>query len=330
MPETETGKQNAKLGAEDRALLDRVIDEAASPELAQLLRVLKRTDLDEGRVNAVSTLLSKKNFDLGAIEVMRKHAESNILRRLGRYAKQNADMSMEFNKAVRLLNNATYFGDVFATRANADWLREDQFKTAYGALEAVSQHGVDVRWRSHVLMTSAVRANNLKGDFVECGVERGGSATGVINYIGRKAFGNRKFYLFDTFEGLDADLVLEDEAQQFQRSQDKYPNVYDDVVESFKDYDFVNIVRGSVPSTLTHFEPGPVAYLHIDMNAAQPECAAVEFFWPYLEPGAPVLFDDYGFPRFEAQKRELDKLADKLGVAITTLPTGQGMMWKVP
>jgi hypothetical protein len=46
---------------------------------------------------------------------------------------------------------------------------------------------------------------------------------------------------------------------------------------------------------------GQVAYLSIDMNNATPEIAAANYFWDKLQPGAPILLDDYGFVRYEVR-----------------------------
>lgn len=50
------------------------------------------------------------------------------------------------------------------------------------------------------------------------------------------------------------------------------------------------------------FKGTSVGYLHIDMNVAYPESAALAFFSPYLAKGAPVIVDDYGFPLHRIQK----------------------------
>lgn len=67
-----------------------------------------------------------------------------------------------------------------------------------------------------------------------------------------------------------------------------------------------------------------MAYLHIDMNCAPPEVAALRFFWPRLTPGAFVLLDDYANRGRDEQRRAMDEVAAEFGVKICTLPTGQG------
>ena len=73
-----------------------------------------------------------------------------------------------------------------------------------------------------------------------------------------------------------------------------------------------------------------VAYLHLDMNCAPPEVAALEYFWQYLVPGAFVLLDDYAYRGFECQKAAMDKVAAEKNSKIVSLPTGQGLLIKGP
>jgi hypothetical protein len=86
----------------------------------------------------------------------------------------------------------------------------------------------------------------------------------------------------------------------------------------------VRIVQGSIPETLDQVDAQAIAFMHIDLNCAPPEVAAVERFWERLAPGAPVLLDDYAYWGFRQQKLAMDSLAKRLGTSIVSLPTGQG------
>jgi precorrin-6B methylase 2 len=107
-------------------------------------------------------------------------------------------------------------------------------------------------------------------------------------------------------------------------------DLYDNAVSNFAEFNNVTIIRGSVPSTLSTVEIGDVAYLSIDMNNTVPEIAAANYFWDKLKPGAPIVLDDYGFVRYETQKRAFDKWAADRCVEILALPTGQGLIVKPP
>jgi hypothetical protein len=91
----------------------------------------------------------------------------------------------------------------------------------------------------------------------------------------------------------------------------------------------VKLIRGAVPQTLSQVPSSQVAFLSIDMNCAEPEVAALEYFWPRLVPGAPVILDDYAFAEpYRRQKDAIDGWAKQQAVPVLTLPTGQGLILK--
>lgn len=224
----------------------------------------------------------------------------------------------------------TYNQDGLITMHNTEALRADRFLAAYGAAKATGSWSgpygqVDIQWRAHVVCWVGCQASQLPGDFVECGVDRGGTAVLLLEYLGREAFRNRGFYLYDTFQGLDP---ARSSAQELEQTEGHYPDCYEDVSRRFADRSCVYVIRGSLPSTLNEHSPERVAYLHIDLNAAEPERLTLEFFWDRLVPGAMVLFDDYGWVACAAQKKAIDEVLRVRGVMALTLPTGQGLAMK--
>ena len=112
----------------------------------------------------------------------------------------------------------------------------------------------------------------------------------------------------------------------------KYQNgdaLHADVVKKFSRWPNAVVVRGRVPDTLSAMEASKrIAYASIDMNVAAAEMAAADFLWPRLVPGAPMLLDDYGWAAHVNQKKAWDAWAQKNGVMILSLPTGQGLIAK--
>lgn len=225
---------------------------------------------------------------------------------------------------LRLLFAPTFREDGLSTSHNCDFVKDPQFLLAY---EAAQKHesGVNIRWRMHVTQWAGSHAMQLDGDFVECGVNRGFLSASVMSYLNFKSLRDRTFYLFDTYSGLVDRLVTAEDVAAYRHP---YTDCYDFVVEAFKAYPNVVIVKGVVPDSLRTTEIDRVAYLSIDMNCVQPEIAAMEYFWPKLVAGAIVIIDDYGFSGHEAQKRAADRFAASVGTKILSLPTGQGLLLK--
>jgi hypothetical protein len=69
----------------------------------------------------------------------------------------------------------TYNQDGLATVHNCDFLNDPLFQEAYRLGEQTgSWSNPRIHWRVHVLCWAADIASRLEGDFVECGVNRGG------------------------------------------------------------------------------------------------------------------------------------------------------------
>jgi hypothetical protein len=97
---------------------------------------------------------------------------------------------------------------------------------------------------------------------------------------------------------------------------------------NFASWPHAIIVRGRVPEVLPQVTCEAIAFLHLDMNSALPERAALEHFWPRLSRGAVVLFDDYAYRGYEEQGDSIDAVAASVGATVLALPTGQGLMIK--
>lgn len=226
-----------------------------------------------------------------------------------------------------LYGKATYNEDGMATAHNADFMNEPRFVAAYAAGKSTGSWTFgDLTWRAYIVCWAAERGAALEGDFVECGVNRGGYALSVINYVGLDAL-PKKFYLLDTYEGL-LDRYISPEEQAHGVRNGEYEPCYDAVVRTFSPYSNVKIIRGAVPETLPQVDAEKVAFLSLDMNTRDPEIAAAEYFWDRLVSGASIVLDDYGWRKHLEQKRAFDEFARQRGVQVLSLPTGQGLILK--
>lgn len=225
-----------------------------------------------------------------------------------------------------------YDQDGLVSYHNHEFMTDPRFVAAYR--RGVAAAGQDYRWhwRVHIGLWAAETAVRLNGDFVECGVNWGFLSSSIMQRLDWDRLG-RQFYLLDTFSGLDphslspedlaADVLAKNEARV---QSGFYATQSAAVRQNFAEWRNVTIVEGPVPSTLTQVPSTRVAFLHIDMNCAAPEVAALEFFWPRLVTGALVLLDDYAYNGYEHQKEAMDLAATRLGTCIASLPTGQGLI----
>src|SRR5947209_6040766 len=221
------------------------------------------------------------------------------------------------------VRHQTYMEDGLLPRRTADFMHDEKFAAAYARGKATgSWNGSNPRWRVYTACWAAAHAAQLPGDFVECGVNRGGMALTILEYLNFNSL-RKKFFLLDTFAGFP------EGAQPSKENIGFYQDCYEDVVKTFAPYPGVVIVKGEVPGTLNQITSQQISYLSIDMNCAEPEVAVLRELWPRLVPGAIVLLDDYaGGPSHECQKQAFDSLSKEMGFFILTSPTGQGIIAK--
>jgi hypothetical protein len=240
-------------------------------------------------------------------------------------------------RVARWIVPGVYAQDGLVSVHNHDFMRDAAFERAYARGMQALGGREDYRWhwRIHVGLWAARTAARIEGDFVECGVNRGFLSSAIMQRLDWDTTG-RTFWLLDTFAGLDERYVADGErpVALARNRRDLASGFYVSgpapVVENFAQWKHVRIVVGAVPDTLADVDAARVAFLHLDMNCAPPEVAALAHFWPRLSPGAVVLLDDYAYVGFRSQKAAMDAFAATRDIAILSLPTGQGLIVKPP
>lgn len=145
----------------------------------------------------------------------------------------------------------------------------------------------------------------------------------------------KRFYLIDTFSGPVLTQYSQDEINRgrLQAAEDAivrgaYVTSLDRVRANYSEWPNVEIIQGVVPEVLPTLGIRNVAFLHLDMNCAYPERAALEHFWHLLSPHAMVLLDDYAYFGHNGLTQTIDTAAESLGTEVLSLPTGQGLIIK--
>ncbi|UPY38173.1 TylF/MycF/NovP-related O-methyltransferase [Sediminicoccus sp. KRV36] len=214
-----------------------------------------------------------------------------------------------------------------------DFMTDPRFERAYRrGIESGHTIGaggdIGIRYRIHSLTWAAQHAARLPGDFVECGVNTGIFSLAVMDYLDFDRLG-KKFYLFDTFEGVPEEQMNEYERTHGHKEMhDFYFDCYAVAQRNFAPFASARMIRGRVPESLAEVEIEKVAYLSIDMNILEPELRALEHFWPKLVPGGIIVMDDYAWRQYAYRKSHYDDFARANGTEIFTLPTGQGLILK--
>jgi O-methyltransferase len=214
-----------------------------------------------------------------------------------------ADNVILFGRTLSFLNDKTFAG---ACERNA---RNDQERSLV--------------LRLNTLTWAASEALRIPGDFVECGVWRGFCSAVIADYLDFARV-PKTLYLYDTFDGIPPQYDSEKhDAPVFHEA-----GLYESVVNRFARWPNVKIVRGIVPDSFAQAVPERIAFLHLDMNSAESEIAALEVLFERVSPGGLIVFDDYGWTGYRTQQVAEDAFMRERGHRILELPTGQGLLIK--
>jgi Macrocin-O-methyltransferase (TylF) len=228
-----------------------------------------------------------------------------------------------------------YDQDGLTSRHNHEFMNDPGFRNAYQR-GLVAAQGVDPKhhWRVHTALWAAGVAIKTRGDFIECGVNAGFISSAIMHAYDWNSAG-RKYFLVDSFTGPPMNQFSEKETDsgilamvEDAVKRGAYVTDMDRVRSNFSEWPNAQIVKGTVPDVLSEISIPSIAFLHLDLNAARPESAALEYFWSRISNNGVVLLDDYAYMGYEAQKAAIDELGEKIGFSTLSLPTGQGLIVK--
>ncbi|POR40182.1 methyltransferase [Methylobacterium sp. V23] len=232
---------------------------------------------------------------------------------------------------IRQIFQPVYASDnLIALGRSAGFLQDTRFRHAL-LNNARTDQERSIAWRLHTLTWAANHCLSVPGDFVECGVWHGFSFAVLADYLQWQQV-ERSIYLYDTFVGIPPAYNSEGRSNAIydKENQQNPDTIYNSVVTRFAKYNNVRIVRGIVPDTFAARCPSQIAFLHLDMNAARSEIAALDALWDKIAPGGMIVFDDYGWSGYSQQKVAEDAWMAERNHTILELPTGQGVVIKRP
>ena len=162
----------------------------------------------------------------------------------------------------------------------------------------------------------------VDGDFVECGVWKGGNSILAANLFGRYKQ-RRKVWCFDTFKGMtepseddryNDDLSLAHNDFLAHQRDDHNAWCYSPLAEvksNFLAYDLpledVVFVEGDICVTLLEESnlPTSISVLRLDTDWYESTKVELEVLYPWLSPGGVIIVDDYGY--WSGAKKAVDE-----------------------
>ena len=243
------------------------------------------------------------------------------------YLKRNDADDVAFLKSsidrFKRMFHTVFAGDnVILFNRNLAFRSDDRFMTAFRR-NVRNRQEASLLLRLNTLAWAGAQACGVAGEFVECGVWRGFCSAVLMDYLDFDRV-EKRFYLYDTFEGIPTEYDSEKHDSPLFREE----GLHKSVVRRFARFPNARIVRGVVPQSFSSALPDRVAFLHLDMNSSKSEISALEVLFDRISPGGVIVFDDYGWVGYQAQQKAEDKFVQARGHRILELPTGQGLLIK--
>lgn len=236
------------------------------------------------------------------------------------WAREPEKVGAAVRQVLDQVSPGRHFGDNLLTWGrNMSMLDDKPFVDAWRD-NVESDSDKAIMWRRYVLACAGYHCVQLEGDFVECGAYTGVGVKTVVDYLGGQAF-PKTFWAYDVFEH-DASMANHAMAEH---GSDLYPRVR----AKFAAYPQVNVIKGLIPDVFKDHAPDRIAYLHIDLNQAPAEVAALDHLFDRMTPGGMLILDDYEWSGvYRRQKLAEDPWFEARSYRVMPLPTGQGLVIK--
>jgi hypothetical protein len=229
------------------------------------------------------------------------------------------ELTTEAQKITKIVSSGHCFSDNLLTWGrNMSMLDDGHFVAAWhNNIESTADQAII--WRRYVLACAAYHCVHLEGDFVECGAYTGVGIKTIIDYLGGVNF-PKMFWGYDTFE--------HDDSMLNHSMPEHSADLYERVKEKFADYPQVELIKGLIPDSFKDNCPEKIAYLHIDLNQAPAEIAALDHLFDLVVTGGIVILDNYEWSAYRPQKLAEDLWFEARQYRVMPLPTGQGLVIK--
>jgi O-methyltransferase len=177
-----------------------------------------------------------------------------------------------------------------------------------------SSNSADLAMWSLINSVKYILQNNIKGDFVECGVFRGGNVI-LMQKLLDKFNVKKKIYAYDTYEGmplptsLDIDIEgnkashrLDDAVKENNTKNvwcySELNDVKNNILKSCKN-NYVIPIKGMVEDTLKVKSnlPKNISLLRLDTDFYSSTLVELKKLYPRLSKGGILIIDDYGYWR---------------------------------
>jgi O-methyltransferase len=155
-----------------------------------------------------------------------------------------------------------------------------------------------------------VSKNNIYGDFIECGVWRGGqSMLAAFTFLNMQDV-DRSLWLYDTYSGMAKPSKIDkktnnttDATKIWKKGNKKGYNewcyssleeVKSNMLSTKYPENKINFIKGKVEKTIPKNIPQKISILRLDTDFYESTYCELKYLFPLIEKGGVLIIDDYG------------------------------------
>jgi len=203
---------------------------------------------------------------------------------------------------------------------------EASFKTLWDIVKPYTMISIERGYTLYKGVEYIVK-KRIPGDFVECGVWKGGSCLLMALTLMQLNATGRSIFLYDTFTGMseptDEDVIAWNgkhvhekwERDDFNSWAVSRETVYRNLVSSGAPPDMFRFVEGDVEQTLVDTVPDKIALLRLDTDWYASTAKELEILYPLISTGGVLVIDDYG--HFEGARKAVDDYFENDPILLT-------------
>lgn len=184
--------------------------------------------------------------------------------------------------------------------------KDVRFKRIYAKCKDKTMTSIE---RMYALYTSVeyIIKNNIEGDFVECGVWKGGSTMLIAYTLVELGVTDRKIYLYDTFTGMTKPTEYDYKVSNKNKvAMDKWDDnnstwcyspveeVRDNMLSTKYPQNNIIYVKGKVENTIPKTMSSKISILRLDTDWYESTKHELIHLYPLLSKHGVLIIDDYG------------------------------------
>lgn len=200
-------------------------------------------------------------------------------------------------------------------------IKEAAFQKLYNLCKPFTMTSAE-RMYSLYKAVNYILENNIPGDFIECGVWKGGSALLIAKMLADKNIVDRKVILYDTYEGMSepteqdkntvgqsATSLLKESSIEIQDSiwcYSSFEEVKNNLSLSKLLPECIIMIKGKVEDTIPVYLPtNSISLLRLDTDWYESTKHELNYLYPILNKNGVLIIDDYG--HWEGCRKAVDE-----------------------